>query len=102
MQLSDDETWERLDDRPPLDVARLGPREHEIARAVDRALGKLELAAMHSRNQHRQATVSGDRAGVIDAIAQASSALRDLALAAASQAEMFAGIAATLRDLHDD
>jgi|tagenome__1003787_1003787.scaffolds.fasta_scaffold20937375_1 hypothetical protein len=97
----DDETWERLDDRPALDVARLGSREREIARAVDRALGKFELTAMHARNQHRQATIEGDAAGVVKAMAQAGATLRDLARVAAAQADLFEGMLGTLRDLNE-
>jgi hypothetical protein len=100
--LPDDETWQRLDDRPALDVGRLGPREREIARAVDRALGKLELTAMHARNQHRQATIKGDAEGVANAMAAASHALGELARSAANQADLFARLLTALRDLPDE
>jgi len=102
MLLPDDETWERLDDRPALDVARLGSREREIARTFDRALGTFELTAMHARNQHRQATIRGDAAGVAEAIAEASETLRELARIAAVEADLFARMLGTLRDLRDD
>jgi len=102
MVLPDDEFWQSLDDRPPLDLGRLAPRARELALAVDHALGRLELTAMYSRNRHREVIIEGDPLGVIDAIADASEALGELARSAASQADLFARMLTTLRDIPDD